>query len=163
MFRKALPYFTNDVALLYYNAFIKSRFSYCLMFWIHNTRAGRYKLLDKIDSVILTLARRCGMNVNDYVNMTGICDVLKCSKLQCMSFMHSVMHKSIHVPYLQVTLNNMIHEHNTRQSADIHVGEQCSLDQRNFPYQCLLLWNECPLTVRLMHKSAFVRNCKLLL
>ena len=29
--KKVLPYFTNDIALLYYNAFIRSCFSYCLM------------------------------------------------------------------------------------------------------------------------------------
>jgi hypothetical protein len=84
MFKKVLPYLSNDVALLYYNAFIRSRFSYCLMFWIHNNRSGRYKLFDKIDNVIYLLANRCGLTVDDYVTETGICNVLKTCKLQCI-------------------------------------------------------------------------------
>jgi hypothetical protein len=56
------------------------------MLWIHNNRSGRYKLLDKIDNVIYLLANRCGLTVDDYVTETGICNVLKTCKLQCLSF-----------------------------------------------------------------------------
>jgi hypothetical protein len=76
MFKHVLPYLTNDVALLYYNAFIKSCFSYCLMFWIHNVRSGRYKLIKKIDCLIELLAKRKGLNVTEYVARTRICDVM---------------------------------------------------------------------------------------
>jgi hypothetical protein len=118
-------------------------------------------LLDKIDNVIFLLANRCGLTVDDYVTETGICNVLKTCKLQCLSFMYNVMHNLIYVPYLNATCNNLVHSHNTLQFCNVHVLELSSIDKRNFHYHSLLYWNECPLSYRLMTRSAFMRNCKL--
>ena len=58
MFKKVLPYLPNNIPILYYNAFIRSLFSYCLIYWINNDRSGRYKLIEKIDSTILLMAKQ---------------------------------------------------------------------------------------------------------
>lgn len=135
LFKKVLPYFSNDVALLYYNAFIKSRFSYCLMFWINNERSGRFRLFDKVNRVISLLAKHSGTNIDKYVATTNICDVMKTSKLQCLSFMYNIMYNLINLPYVNVNYNNMVHQHNTRQSKDIHVDAIFFIDKRNSLYQ----------------------------
>ena len=52
IFKKILSYLLQYVTVLYYNAFIRSCFSYCLMFWFHNDRSGKCKLIEKIEHVI---------------------------------------------------------------------------------------------------------------
>ena len=49
---KVMPNLPNYVLPLYYNSFIKSCFSYFLMFWTSNERSSRYKLIYKIDKLI---------------------------------------------------------------------------------------------------------------
>lgn len=41
-----------NIRFLYYNAFIRSHFSYCLLFWFPSERFGRYKIIDKVDYLI---------------------------------------------------------------------------------------------------------------
>ena len=54
------------VLLLYY-VFILSFFSYCVQFWFNNNRSGRYKLINKIDRLLSTLAKKNGFNFDDFV------------------------------------------------------------------------------------------------
>ena len=68
MFKKVLILTLQMMfALLYYNAFIKSCFSYCLMFCIYNMRSGRCKLIDEVNHLISLIAKRCNLTVDDYV------------------------------------------------------------------------------------------------
>ena len=50
MFKKVLPFLPSHVILMYYNAFILSSFSYCIMFWFNNDRSGRYRLINKVNN-----------------------------------------------------------------------------------------------------------------
>ncbi len=160
MFKKVLPNFTNDVALLYYNAFIKSCFSYCLMLWFNNDRSGRYKLIDKISHVISLLAKRAGLSVSAYTDKTGINDVMSTYKLQCLLFMYNLNYNVFCLPCFARTINSSVHTHNTRQSTNVHINSVTSIDKRNFVYHSTLFWNACPLYVRLLTRSAFMRYCK---
>ena len=54
-------------------------------------RSGWYKLIDKVNHFISLLAKRCNLTVDDYVRKTGICNVMKTSKLQCLLFMYNIM------------------------------------------------------------------------
>ena len=99
MFKKVLSLITNDVPLLYYNAFIKSCFAYCFMFWINNMRSGQYKLIDKVNHLISLLAKCCNLTVDDYMRKTSICDVTKTSKLQCLLFIYNVTHNLNYLPF----------------------------------------------------------------
>ena len=56
VFKKILLYLPNDVALLYYNAFILPCFSYCTVVWFNNAHSSKQKLIDKIDKIISILA-----------------------------------------------------------------------------------------------------------
>ena len=56
VFKRVLHYLPSNVRILYYNAFIRSCFSYCLLFWLNNDRSSRYKLIEKIDHLIALLA-----------------------------------------------------------------------------------------------------------
>ncbi len=82
VFRKVLPMLPSYVVALYYNAFIRSCFSYCLMFWINNDRSGRHKLFNKVDNLIVKLNTR--NNGSDLENVWTV------HKLQCLSFMHDI-------------------------------------------------------------------------
>jgi hypothetical protein len=83
------------------------------MFWINNERSGRFRLFDKVNRVISLLAKHSGTNIDKYVATTNICDVMKTSKLQCLSFMYNIMYNLINLPYVNVNCNNMVHQHNT--------------------------------------------------
>ena len=82
-------------------------------------RSGRYKLIDKVNYIILLLVKRCCLTVHDYVRKTGICNVMKTSKLQFLSFMYNTMHNLNYWPFFSVTCYNM-------------------LDQCNVMYHCIL-------------------------
>ena len=56
IFKKVLLCLPKYVAILYYDAFIRSCFSDCVMFWFHNDRSGMCKLIEKIENVINRLA-----------------------------------------------------------------------------------------------------------
>ena len=49
MFGRVLPCLPNFVAILYYNTFFRSCFSYCLMFWFNNDLSGKCELINKIE------------------------------------------------------------------------------------------------------------------
>ena len=66
MFRKVLPCLLNFFAILYYYVFIRSCFSYCLMFWFNKDFLGRYKLINKIERIISSLAANNNQTVNDF-------------------------------------------------------------------------------------------------
>ena len=52
IFKQVLSCLPKYVATLYKNAFIRSCFTYCVIFWFHNDRSGRCKLIEKIEHVI---------------------------------------------------------------------------------------------------------------
>jgi hypothetical protein len=156
VFKKLLPYLPNYVVPLYYNAFVKSSFSYCLMFWFNNDRSGRNKLIYKIDTLLSKLINRLHLCVNNNV----FSNVWAVYKLQCLSFMHDVCNNNVSVPYFPMVLNNVIHSHNTRQSDNIHINAINSLDSHNFIYHCVLFWNQCPTEIRKLRKSLFLNTCK---
>ena len=58
VFKKLLSLLPDYVLPLYYNAFIRTSFSYCLMFWIINGRSERYKIIDKNDNLLDVIRKR---------------------------------------------------------------------------------------------------------
>ena len=54
--KKTLLYLPNDVAILYYNAFILLCFLYCTVVWFNNSHSSKQKLNDKIEKIISFLA-----------------------------------------------------------------------------------------------------------
>jgi len=160
MFKKVLAFLPNYVLSMYYNAFILPCFSYCITFWFNNDRSGRYKLINKIDSVLVLLAKRCGVNVLDFVVNSGLCNVNNTYKLQCLSLMHDICNNRIQLPYFPVITNNSVHTHNTRVASNIHINLISPLDRRNFIYHSKLLWNNVPIEHRLLTKKEFLRLCK---
>ena len=67
VFKKILSYLPKDVILLYYNAFIRSCFSYCTVFWFNNNRSGKYKLTNKVDNIIHLLAKKFKQTVQKFI------------------------------------------------------------------------------------------------
>jgi hypothetical protein len=134
-FQKVLPYLSKFVAVLYCNAFIRSSYSYNLMFWFHNDRSGRHKLIDKIAHVILKLASNCNWTELDIVNRFRICDVWKVVNLQCFSFMYDLWHKHVIIAFIFLVPNTAVHSHYTRTSVNLHVSSITTLDKHNFVYK----------------------------
>ena len=161
MFKKILPYLPKFAALMYYNCFIKSAFSYCIMFWFGNDRSGRYKLIDKIDHVINYFANAFKCDTSQLICDMKICNTLAVYKLQSLSFMYDVMHNVIILPHCNLNLNANVHGHHTRSSVNLHIDSITSMERRNFLYRSLLLWNSCDVSSRLiMRKSVFIASCK---
>ena len=75
MFKWVLEFLPMHVLLLYYNAFTLSCFSYCITFWFNNNCSGRYKLINKIDRLLGTLAKKNGFNYFDFVTNFHLCNV----------------------------------------------------------------------------------------
>jgi hypothetical protein len=93
--KKVLPCLPSCVIPLYYNSFIRSCFSYCLMFWYSNDRSGRHKLVNKIDNLISKLISNKACLVN-HLHMNNVFAVFK---LQCLSFMYDICNHII-CPFL---------------------------------------------------------------
>jgi hypothetical protein len=162
MFKKVLNYLPRDVILLYYNAFIRSCFSYCIAFWFNNNRSGKYKLINMINKLVLLLAYRCKSNVIDFVHSTHICDVITVYKLQCLSLMYNIWYNREKYIHINLVVNSSVHNHFTRQTVNLHVNTVSPIDLRNFVYHGVLFWNKCPHDIRLMPKQRFLSHCKLL-
>ena len=82
VFKQILSYLSKDVILLYYNAFIRSCFSYCTVFWFNYNRSGKYKLTNKVDDIIHLSAKKFKQAVQEFIHDFQICDVYKVYKLQ---------------------------------------------------------------------------------
>ncbi len=160
VFKKVLPALPKYVLPLYYNAFIKSCFSYCLMFWINNNRSGRHKLINKIDNLIFKLDSI--INVHDIVG-SRLYNVWAVYKLQCLSFMYNISNNHITLAFLPLVTNSMIHCHFTRMYTNLHISTISALDRRNFIYNTMLCWNQCPPEIRLLPKPTFLHECTKLL
>ena len=65
MFKRIFPHFTNAVAILYYNAFIRSSFSYAPMYRFNIDSLSRFTLMAKFDSLIALLVKHSGLICND--------------------------------------------------------------------------------------------------
>jgi hypothetical protein len=127
--------------LLYYNAFIKSCFSYCTMIWFGNERSGRNKLINKINHLLLYLAGIFGYSPHDFVLKFNVLSVIHVYKLQCLSFMFDILHQHVVLEYLNFPTNRDIHLYNTRRTNALHVCCVTQIDKNNFPYNMLCIWN----------------------
>ncbi len=160
MFKKILPYIPKHVAVLYYNSFIRSAFSYCLMFWFNNHRSGRFKLVSKIDHMISFLAKKYSCSISLFISDMKVFNTWSSYELQCLTFMHDLMNGNISINYLDVTLNENVHSHFTRASCNLHISQISHLDTCNFIYHCKLFWNSYMSNIRNLRKPAFVAVCK---
>ncbi len=163
VFKKILPCLPNYVSVLYYNAFIRSCFSYCTLYWFNNPRSGRYKLINKIDNLIAVMADKQKLSVPTFISKYRIFDVWKVYKLQCFVFMFDICNNLVMFPYINLSVNNLVHEHYTRTSINLHVNVISSIDKRNFIYNCILVWNTSPIDTRLLPKYLFLSACKQLI
>ncbi len=161
VFKKVLPCLPPFASVLYYNAFIKSCFSYCILLWFNNSRSGRCKLIVKIEHLIAFLAKHNRLNVHDFTHNFHVYDVLKAYNMQCLSFMHDLVSNSLSLPGFPLTTNSMVHAHNSRVSSNIHIPHVSSLDNRNFIYHSVKVWNASPVEYRDKSKNVFLMRCKL--
>ena len=67
VFKKNFVILPKDVIFLYYNAFIRSCFSYCTVFWFNNNRSSKYKLTNKVDNIIHLLAKKFKQTTEIYL------------------------------------------------------------------------------------------------
>ena len=159
MFKRVLPFLPKYVVQLYYNAFILPSFSYCLMYWFNNDRSGRYKLINKIDSLIGFLNKHQGDN-DDFVNKQYTSNVYNVYRKQCLSFMFDICNNTLTILHFPLVKNNFIHLHNTRTSTNLHINTVTTLDQHNFIYNCILFWNSLPFNWSVLTKYQFKIACK---
>jgi hypothetical protein len=157
MFKKIMSYLPKFVIVMYYNAFIKSCFSYGALFWYNNDRSGRCKLDRKIENLISFLAKYSRCNVTDFIRNNHIVTVDKAYKMSCISFMFDLCNNRLpsQLAYFPLVVNNVLHEHNTRTAINIHINSVSAVDRRNFIYHCILLWNNCHIEKHLS-KRAFL-------
>ena len=132
------------------------------MLWFNNNRSGRFKLIDKIDNLISTLNRRRFTNLQN-VEVLSIVNVWSVFKYQCLFFMYDLCNNNVSVPFFPLLVNNMVHLHITRSSTNIHINHVSSLDKHNFVYNYTVIWNNCPVHIHSLLRSAFLRQCKLFL
>ena len=142
---------------MYYNAFIRSCFSYCLLYWLNNDRSGRYKLVNKIDHLIARLSHYEGLSADEYINKYRMCDVWKVYKLQSLSLMHDISNNKVSLPFFPLLTNSEVHSHNTRSSCNFYINSQTTLDRHNFTYTSLLNWNAYLLNICNLPKHAFLK------
>jgi hypothetical protein len=95
------------VLVLYYNAFIRSCFSYGLMFWFNNSRSGRWKLISVIDHLISLLAVKHKLSVHDFVVAASVCDVWKVHKMQSLALMFDIVSGRTCISCFQFEINNL--------------------------------------------------------
>ena len=105
VFKKIMCVLPNYVSVLYYNAFIRSCFSYGLLFWFNNNRSGRWKLIACIDRIISFLAVKHKLTVCDFVSTTGVFDVWKAHKMQSLALMYDIVHGYYNVSCFQFKSN----------------------------------------------------------
>lgn len=163
VFKKILSYLPKDVILLYYNAFIRSCFSYCTVFCFNNNRSGKYKLTNKVDNIINLLAKKFKQTVQEFIYDFQICDVYKVYKLQAMSLMYDMWYNRNNFAFLNLISNNSVHSHFTHPNAHIHVNPISAISSRNFIYHCILTWNDSPFDIRSLPKHACLSQYKKLL
>ncbi len=132
VFKKIMPCLPQPVLLLYYNAFIRSCFSYCLMFWINNARSGRQKLVDKIDHLVANLANNFGMTVPEFITKYHVMNIWSVYKMQCLSLMYDISNNIVSLPFFPLSINATVHGHFTRSVNNIHLNNVSALDHRNF-------------------------------
>ena len=140
--------------MIYYNAFIKSSFSYATMFWLNNSRSGRYKLITKVDKLISYIRNKYKFLIENFCNINAVFE------RQCLIFMYDLVKNNLTIPFFLLTFNSEIHDHFTRSCHNIHIAKKSSSDLRNFIHLCTNFWNNCTIDVKLLHRSQFVLYCK---
>jgi hypothetical protein len=161
IFRRVMMYIPQSVRVMYYNAFIRSCYSYCLLYWFNNSRSGRHYLLNKIDHIIDKLACCAKITTDELIKKYRVFDVWKVHKLQSLSFMYDVCNNLIELPFVNIDRNTEIHSYNTRSNINVHIDCMTAIDKKNFLYYCIINWNACPLSVRLLTKQRFMHQCKM--
>ena len=154
MLKKVMQFLPKFAIILYYNAFIKSSFSYATMFWLNNSRSGRYKLITKVDKLISYIQNKYKFLIENFCNINTV------FKRQSLIFMYDLVKNNFTIPYFSVTSNSEIHDHFTRSCHNIHIAKQSSSDLRNFIHHCTNFLKNCTIDVKLLHRSQFVIYCK---
>jgi hypothetical protein len=121
-FKKIIPFLPNSVSVQCYNAFIRSCFSYGLLFWFSKSRSGRWKLISVINRLITLLAIKYKLSVHDFVVAAGVCDIWKVHKMQSLAFMFDIVTGRFCIACFQFEINNLVHGHFTRSTTNIHVN-----------------------------------------
>ena len=106
------------------------------------------------------LNRRRFTNLQN-VDALSIVNVWSVFKYQWFSFLYNLCNNNVSIPFFPLLVNNMVHLHITRSSTNIHINHVSSLDKRYFLYNCTVIWNNCPVHIRSLLRSAFLRQCRL--
>ena len=163
MFKKVLYYLPLNFTVLHYNAFIRSCFSYCLLYWINNDKSGRHKLITKINNLISLLARYHCLNVESFCSKYVVLHLLNVHKLQSLSLMYYILKNTLFLSHFPKLLNNEVHGHSTMFYISYHIIHLSCLDKRNFVYYSILNWNNIPVAFCSLSKNTFMERRKKLL
>ena len=79
---------------------------------------------------------------------------------QSLCLMYDVTNDIVSISFFPLLQNINIHDHNTRSCINVHIYPITALDRRNFVYNCVLKWNDCPCDLRRLTKCAFIRESK---
>ena len=154
-----MPYLLANISALYY-AFIKSCFSYWILYWFNNDKSGRYKLINKVDNLIVLLAHCSGLNLNDFLVKFQVQNVLSVHKVQSLLIRYDICHNKVYLLYVHVTTNNTVHGHFTRSNCNLHKPQLSTVDKYNFVHYAMLSWNACLYDVKVLAKHKFYKYCK---
>ena len=128
----------------------------------NNNRSGRYKLIEKMDSLICLLPKKHNLITEEFQSKYHIMNKWGVYKLQCLCLMYDLCNNNLILPFFPVNTINLIHVHITRSNANIHINSTTLLELSNFMYNSILFWNSCPYEYRILSKRDFVYKCKLL-
>ena len=87
--KKVMQFLPKFAIILYYNAFIKSSFSYATMFWLNNFRSDRYKLITKVDKLISCIRNKYKFSIENF------CNINTAFKRQCLIFMYDLVKNNL--------------------------------------------------------------------
>ena len=153
----------DNVAMIYFLAFIKCSYSYCIEFWFSNEKSERCVLVNKIDYLIENLISNYSITRSNSLSSLMLCKPLNVYKTKCLSLMYDLIKGNVSYPIMHICTNDIIRTHNTRSCVNLHIDCKTPYDKRNFIYNSALLWNNCLTSYRTLSKSLFLKRCKELL
>ena len=80
--------------------------------------------------------------------------------LQSLCLMYDVANDIVSIPFFPLLQNINIHDHNTPSCTNVHINPITALDCKNFMYNRVLKWNDCPFDLLRLTKRAFIKESK---
>ena len=72
------------------------------MFFFNNNRLGRYKLIEKIDSLIRSLSKKSYLVTKEFQSIFHVMNIWSVYKLQCLCLMYYLCNNNLILPFFPV-------------------------------------------------------------